>query len=220
MRVLRYFFILIFFFLNFNVYSQNTSVRIALLKYKGGGDWYANPSSLPNLINFCNKNKITNINPEPSTVEVGSLELFSYPFVHLTGHGNIIFSKAEVINLRNYLLAGGFLHVDDNYGLNPYFRREIKKVFPDEELIELPYSHPIYHQVYEFQNGLPKIHEHDGKAAQGFGIIYKGRLVCFYSYDTDLGDGWEDPSVHHDSETKHQQALRMGANILSYCFTN
>ncbi|RUT80061.1 DUF4159 domain-containing protein [Ancylomarina longa] len=220
MRIIRFFPILLLLFMSLQVYSQSSSVRIALLKYNGGGDWYANPSSLPNLIAFCNKNNITNIEHEPATVEVGSPEIFSYPFVHLTGHGNIIFSKEEVVNLRNYLLGGGFLHVDDNYGLNTYFRREIKKVFPNEELIELPYSHPIYHQIYDFPNGLPKIHEHDGKAAQGFGIIYKGRLVCFYSYDTDLGDGWEDPSVHHDPEKKHLQALKMGANILSYCFSN
>lgn len=195
-------------------------MRIALLKYNGGGDWYANPSSLPNLIEFCQHNKIANIYKDPSVVEVGSAELFSYPFVHLTGHGNIIFNNNEVANLRKYLKGGGFLHVDDNYGLNAYFRREIKKVFPDEELIELPFSHPIYHQDYEFSKGLPKIHEHDGKPPQGFGLFYQGRLVCFYTYETDLGDGWEDPGVHKDPEIKHQQALQMGANIISYVFSN
>ena len=200
--------------------SQNTTVRIGLLKYNGGGDWYANPGSLPNLIQFCNKNHIANIQSEPITVEVGSPEIFSLPFIHLTGHGNIVLSNQEVINLRKYLMAGGFLHVDDNYGLNAYFRREIKKVFPNEELVELPFSHPIYHQVYEFPTGLPKIHEHDGKSPQGFGLFYKGRLVCFYSYETDLGDGWEDISVHNNTEEKHSQALKMGANIISFAFSN
>lgn len=200
--------------------SQNTTVRIGLLKYNGGGDWYANPGSLPNLIQFCNENKIANIQAEPVTVEVGSPEIFSIPFLHLTGHGNIVLSNQEVINLRKYLIAGGFLHVDDNYGLNAYFRREIKKVFPNEELVELPYSHPIYHQVYEFPTGLPKIHEHDGKAPQGFGLFYEGRLVCFYTYETDLGDGWEDISVHNNTEEKHEQALKMGANIVSFAFSN
>ncbi|PXX98898.1 hypothetical protein DF185_16110 [Marinifilum breve] len=200
--------------------SQNTTVRIGLLKYNGGGDWYANPGSLPNLIQFCNKNQIANIQTEPITVEVGSPEIFSLPFIHLTGHGNIVLSNQEVINLRKYLMAGGFLHVDDNYGLNAYFRREIKKVFPNEELIELPFSHPIYHQVYEFPTGLPKIHEHDGKSPQGFGLFYKGRLVCFYTYETDLGDGWEDTSVHNDTKEKHLKALKMGANIISFAFSN
>jgi hypothetical protein len=220
MKIYKIIHIAFFLLLSFSSYSQNTSVRIALLKYNGGGDWYANPSSLPNLIEFCQRNKIANIYKDPSVVEVGSSELFSYPFVHLTGHGNIIFNSKEVANLRKYLEGGGFLHVDDNYGLNAYFRREIKKVFPNEELVELPYSHPIYHQVYEFPKGLPKIHEHDGKAPQGFGLFYQGRLVCFYTYETDLGDGWEDPNVHKDTQIKHQQALQMGANIISYVFSN
>ncbi|MGQ1909386.1 DUF4159 domain-containing protein [Marinifilum sp. RC60d5] len=214
--------ILIFLLLFYSVasYTQSSTVRIGLLKYNGGGDWYANPGSLPNLIKFCNDNKIATIQTEASTVEVGSPELFSFPLVHLTGHGNIVLNNQEVINLRKYLTGGGFLHVDDNYGLNAYFRREIKKVFPNQELVELPYSHPIYHQVYNFPNGLPKIHEHDGKAPQGFGIFHKGRLVCFYTYETDLGDGWEDTAVHNDSELKHRKALEMGANILSYSFSN
>ncbi len=202
------------------VAQNNSNMRIALLKYNGGGDWYANPTSLPNLIAFCNNNKITALNPNPATVEVGSNELFNYPFVHLTGHGNIVLSDKEALNLRKYLMAGGFLHVDDNYGLNDYFRREIKKVFPNEKLVELPYSHPIYHQVFEFKTGLPKIHEHDNKPPQGFGLFYKGRLVCFYTYETDLGDGWEDIQVHNDTQEKHQQALKMGANIVAYSFSN
>lgn len=212
--------ILFFLLISLCSFSQNTTVRIGLLKYNGGGDWYANPGSLPNLINFCNRNNIANIYKEANTVEVGSPELFSYPFVHLTGHGNILFNNQEITNLKKYLKGGGFLHVDDNYGLNAYFRREIKKVFPNEDLVELPYSHPIYHQIYDFPNGLPKIHEHDGKAPQGFGIFYKGRLVCFYTYETDLGDGWEDTSVHNDTEINHQNALKMGANIISYVFSN
>ncbi len=210
------------FFLLFSLcsFSQNTTVRIGLLKYNGGGDWYANPGSLSNLIEFCNRNNIASIHKDANIVEVGSPDLFSYPIVHLTGHGNIVLDNQEVSNLRKYLEGGGFLHVDDNYGLNAYFRREIKKVFPNDDLIEVPYSHPIYHQVYEFPTGLPKIHEHDGKAPQGFGIFHKGRLVCFYTYETDLGDGWEDPSVHNDTETNHLKALKMGANIISYAFSN
>ena len=200
--------------------AQNTTIRIGLLKYNGGGDWYANPGSLPNLIEFCNQNQIANILKDPQIVEVGSPEIFSYPIVHITGHGNMVFNNKEVVNLRKYLEGGGFLHVDDNYGLNAYFRREIKKVFPNDELVELPYSHPIYHQTYDFPTGLPKIHEHDGKAAQGFGIFHKGRLVCFYTYECDLGDGWEDPSVHNDTYKNHQKALKMGANIISYAFSN
>jgi len=211
--------IIILFIFNFS-YSQNTSVKIALLKYNGGGDWYANPTSLTNLIKFCNTNIGTNINTEYATVEVGSEDIFNYPFVHLTGHGNIIFSEKETENLRNYLISGGFLHIDDNYGLNQFVRREMKKVFPESEFVELPFSHPIYNQSYNFPNGLPKIHEHDGKPPQGFGIFYEGRLVCFYSYECDLGDGWEDIDVHHDSQETRLKALKMGANIISYVFDN
>ena len=193
--------------------------QIALLKYHGGGDWYANPTSLPNLIKFCNKELHMNLNPAPAEVEVGSLEIFNYPFVHMTGHGNVLFSEQEVKNLRNYLIAGGFLHIDDNYGMDVFVRREMKKVFPELEFVELPHNHSIYHQKFNFPNGLPKIHEHDPKAAQGFGLIYAGRLVCFYSYECDLGDGWEDASVHHDDENTRTMALRMGANIIQYVFT-
>jgi hypothetical protein len=199
--------------------ATKPSVQIALLKYKGGGDWYANPTSLPNLVKFCNKELGTNISENIPTVEVGSSEIFNYPFVHITGHGNIEFSSIEAENLRNYLMAGGFLHISDNYGLDKFIRPQMKKVFPDLSFIELPFSHPIYHQKYNFNNGLPKIHEHDGKLAQGFGIIYQGRLVCFYDYECDLGDGWEDPEVHNDSPQKRMEALKMGANIISYVFT-
>jgi hypothetical protein len=201
-------------------FAQRPAYKIAKLKYGGGGDWYANKTSLPNLIDFVNKNLRMNIAPEEEVVEVGSPELFSYPFVHMTGHGNVVFTDAEVRNLRKYLMSGGFLHIDDNYGLDKFIRLEMKKVFPELSFVELPFNHPIYHQKYNFPNGLPKIHEHDGKPSQGFGLIYEGKLVCFYSYECDLGNGWEDQSVHEDPEEKRQEALRMGANLLYYALTN
>lgn len=207
-----------FIILLFSLTSVAQSVKIGLLKYQGGGDWYANPTSLPNLIQFCNQQINTNINPEPTTVEVGSQDIFNLPFIHMTGHGNVVFNVSEVENLRLYLESGGFLHIDDNYGLDKFVRREMKKVFPELDFIELPFSHPIYHQVYEFNQGLPKIHEHDNLPPQGFGLIYKNRLVCFYTYECDLGDGWEDPEVHNDSNAKHEEALKMGANIISFVF--
>lgn len=202
------------------LWSQETKTKIALLKYNGGGDWYANPTSLPNLIRFCNENLGTDLAKEPATVEPGSRELFNYPYVHMTGHGNIVFSEAEARNLREYLLAGGFLHADDNYGMAEAFRREMKKVFPEEEWVELPWEHPIFHQKYDFAKGLPKIHEHDAKRPQAFGIVKEGRLVALFTVETDLGDGWEDTAVHNDPENKHREALEMGANILSYVFKN
>jgi len=202
----------------FSSFTNVSTVKIGLLKYNGGGDWYANPTSLPNLIKFCNNNLGTNIETDYGTVEAGSSEIFNYPLVHLTGHGNVLFSNQEVINLKNYLLAGGFLHIDDNYGLDEFIRREMKKVFPDQEFIELPFSHPIYHQKYHFNQGLPKVHEHDKKPSQGFGLFHDGRLICFYSYESDLGDGWEDPAVHGDSEQIRRAALEMGANIVSFVF--
>lgn len=199
--------------------ATKPSIQIALLKYRGGGDWYANPTSLPNLVKYCNKELGTNINEDIPTVEVGSNEIFNYPLLHITGHGNIEFSYEEAENIRNYLMAGGFLHISDNYGLDIFLRPQMKKVFPNLDFVELPFSHPIYHQKYNFNNGLPKIHEHDKKPAQGFGIIYQGRLVCFYDYQCDLGDGWEDQEVHNDSPQKRLEALKMGANIISYVFT-
>lgn len=199
-----------------NLYAQQ--VKIAKLKYGGGGDWYANKTSLPNLINFCNKNIGTNLYKEEDIVEVGSPEIYYYPLVHMTGHGNVSFTSAEVQNLRNYLISGGFLHIDDNYGLDKFIRREMKKVFPELEFIELPFTHPIYHQKYHFDKGLPKVHEHDNKPPQGFGLIYQGKLVCFYSYECDLGNGWEDQIVYNDPEPIRQQALMMGANIISFAF--
>lgn len=213
----RFFAVLVILFLFQESFAQE--VKIALLKYNGGGDWYANPSALPNLADFCNKNLSTDINTDVPTVEVGSLDLFNYPFVHMTGHGNVIFSPEEAENLRNYLLAGGFLHVSDNYGMDIYFRRELNKVFPGLELTELPFDHPVYHQKYSFPNGLPKIHEHDDKVPRGLGIIYEGRLVCFYDFECDLGDGWESPEVHNDPIEKRKEALQMGANIIQFVFT-
>ncbi|UTW62612.1 DUF4159 domain-containing protein [bacterium SCSIO 12741] len=199
--------------------ASSQDFQIALLKYNGGGDWYANlETSLPNLIQFCNMTLKTNINPEQAIVEVGSKDLFNYPWIHMTGHGNVVFSSAEASNLRNYLLAGGFLHIDDNYGMDPYIRNQMKQVFPELEFVELPYDHPIYHQKFDFARGLPKIHEHDQKAPKGYGLFYEGRLVCFYSYECDLGDGWEDSSVHNDPEEKRIEALKMGANIIQYSF--
>jgi uncharacterized protein DUF4159 len=199
---------------------EEPSLRLALLKYNGGGDWYANPTSLTNLAEFCNSALGTELNPDYATVEVGSADLFNYPFLHLTGHGNIVFSPAEAENLRNYLIGGGFLHADDNYGIDPYLRVALKQVFPELTLVELPFEHEIYKQKFKFPNGLPKVHEHDGKAPQGFGLIYEGRLVVFYTFECDLGDGWEDPDVHKDPPDVRQKALQMGANIVSYAFKN
>ncbi|SOE19902.1 protein of unknown function [Spirosomataceae bacterium TFI 002] len=213
--------ILLFLAFGFNSLSaQKPSIKIAKVKYGGGGDWYANKTSLPNLISFCNRNLKLNIHPEDDIVEVGSLEMFQYPFVHLTGHGNVVFTNSEAENLRNYLLAGGFLHIDDNYGLDKFIRREMKKVFPELDFLEIPFSHEIYHQKYDFKTGLPKIHEHDNKPPQGFGLFYEGRLVCFYSFECDLGNGWEDQSVYGDTEDARVRALQMGANLVQFAFTN
>jgi hypothetical protein len=199
--------------------SAQPSFKIAKLKYNGGGDWYANKTSLPNLIKFCNNNLKMNIDPEEEIVEIGSPELFSFPFVHMTGHGNVVFSSSEAQNMRDYLIGGGFLHIDDNYGMDKFIRIEIKKVFPELDLVEIPFTHPIYHQKYDFPKGLPKIHEHDNKPPKGYGLIYEGRLVCFYTYETDLGNGWEDQIIYNDPEETRQKALQMGANILSFALT-
>ena len=195
------------------------SYQIAVLKYKGGGDYYANPTSLPNLVAFVNRELKMNVAKETPYVEVGSSELFNYPFVHMTGHGNVVFSSADAENLSLYLRSGGFLHISDNYGLDKYIRKEMKKVFPDAEFVEIPFGHPIYHQKYEFNSGLPKIHEHDNKAPQGLGIFVENRLVVFYDHECDLGDGWEDANVHKDSEAARTKAFQMGANLLQYAFT-
>ena len=200
------------------LFSQN-SYLIAVFKYNGGGDWYANPTSLPNLVEFCNKNINTNMKNEIATVEVGSLDIFNYPFLHMTGHGNVVFSAKEAENLRNYLVAGGFLHIDDNYGMDPFVRSEIKKVFPNNDLVEIPPSHDIFHQTYKFTNGLPKIHEHERNNPQAFGMFMEGKLVLLYTYESDLGDGWEDQEVHNDSQQTRLEALKMGSNILEFIFT-
>lgn len=212
----KFLFILLSFLASSHIHAQ----EIAVLKYKGGGDWYGNPTALPNLISFCNENIHTSIEARPGTVEPGSSDIFKYPLVHMTGHGNVFFSQEDALNLRQYLLGGGFLHIDDNYGMNQYIRRELKKVFPDKELVELPANHPVFSSTYRFPDGLPKIHEHDGKRPQAFGIFQEGRLVCLFTYESDLGDGWENEQVHNDPEEVRLKALQMGANIIQYVFEN
>ena len=202
------------------VFNLGFSQDIAVLKYSGGGDWYANPTSLPNLVKFCNQNINTKLNTKVNSVDVGSAELFLYPFVHMTGHGNVVFSNNDVQNLRNYLNAGGFLHIDDNYGMDEYIRKEIKKLYPDNALIEIPKTHPIFQAPYSFPNGLPKIHEHDNKQPMAYGIFIENRLALLYTFECDLGDGWESPEVHNDPLTIREKALKMGANILNYVFSN
>lgn len=202
------------------VHSLVGAQEIALLKYNGGGDWYANPTSLPNLIRFCNQTIQTKIKQKPSSVEPGSSELFSYPFVHMTGHGNVVFNDNEVKNLRAYLTSGGFLHIDDNYGMDKYIRKEIKKIFPNNELIEIPSTHKIFQGPFSFPNGLPKIHEHEKQKPQAFGIFIEGRLALVYTFETDLGDGWEDEEVHNNPKDVREKALKMGANLVHYVFTN
>lgn len=206
----------IFIFLTTCIYAQ----QIGVLKYNGGGDWYSNPTSLPNLIKFANRNSKTSINSNIATVSPDSDDIYNYPIVFLTGHGNVYFSQKDVENLKNYLISGGFLHISDNYGLDKYIRREIKKIFPKADFKEIPKDHPIYHQTFSFPNGLPKIHEHDKKAPQGFGIFHEGRLVVFYDYESDLSDGWEDKVIHNNPEEIRIKALKMGANIIEYSFKN
>lgn len=209
-------FLILFSFFFLSVHAQ----EIALLKYGGGGDWYVNPTSLPNLIKFCNAEIGTKIAEKPVTVTPGSVELFDYPFTHMTGHGNVYFNEDEVENLRNYLISGGFLHIDDNYGMDQYVRKEIQKLFPNKELKELPANHPIFHSFFKFPKGLPKIHEHDGLPPQAFGIYEEDRLVLLYTYESDLGNGWENPEVHNDPPEVRLKALQMGANIIKYIFEN
>jgi len=194
------------------------TLKMGLLKYNGGGDWYANPTALPNLAAFCNAQLGTDFDTEYEEVEVGSVELYNFAFVHMTGHGNVVFSDAEAENLRNYLLGGGFLHIDDNYGMDPYVRVAMKKVFPEQEFVELPFEHEVFRQKFEFENGLPKVHKHDDKPAQAFGLFHEGRMVCLYSFESDLGDGWEDEDVHNDPEPIRRRALQMGANIIQFAF--
>lgn len=208
--------LILFSLFNLGLFAQ----EIALLKYGGGGDWYVNPTSLPNLIQFCNAEIGTKIAEKPVTVTPGSVELFDYPFVHMTGHGNVYFDANEVENLRNYLTSGGFLHIDDNYGMDRYVRKEIQKLFPNKEMKELPADHPIFHAFFKFPNGLPKIHEHDGLPPQAFGIYEEDRLVLLYTYESDLGNGWENQEVHNDPPEVRLKALQMGANIIKYIFEN
>lgn len=212
-------FLLLLFF-TFLLSNSINAQEIAVLKYNGGGDWYANPTSLPNLIKFSNQNINTKIAEKPQTVETSSLEIFQYPFVHMTGHGNVFFTPEDVSNLRNYLLSGGFLHIDDNYGMDTYLRPELQKLFPEKELVELPASHPIFTYHFKFPKGLPKIHEHDNKPPQAFGIFEDDRLILLYTYETDLGNGWENPEVHSNPEEVRQKALQMGANIVKFAFEN
>lgn len=210
----------VFFLLLILPFYTVTSQEIALLQYGGGGDWYSNPTSLPNLISFCNQQIHTTIQPKPETVTPRSIDLFDYPLVHMTGHGNVFFSSEEAENLRNYLLSGGFLHIDDNYGMDQYLRKELAKIFPNKELKELPGNHPIFSTAFKFPNGIPKIHEHDSKKPQAFGIYEEGRLIILYTFETDLGDGWESPEVHNDPPEVRLKALQMGANIVKYVFEN
>ena len=207
---------LLFIFLKFSTNAQD----VAILKYNGGGDWYSNPTAIPNLVEFANTNIKTNISKNPQTVAVGNQDIFNFPMVFMTGHGNVYFSDEEAENLRNYLISGGFLHISDNYGLDKFIRKEIQKVFPKLEFKEIPSNHPIYNQTFKFPNGIPKIHEHDKKPAQGFGIFYESRLVVFYDYETDLSDGWEDGIIHNNSKSIREKALKMGANIIEYAFKN
>ena len=208
--------LLIFLFLSNFINAQ----QIGVLKYDGGGDWYANPTALPNLIQFANQNCKTAIHKNIVTIKTSDEDIFNYPILFMTGHGNVFFSKNDILNLRKYLISGGFLHVSDNYGLDTYIRRELKKVFPKLELQEIPKNHPIYHQTFSFSNGLPKIHEHDKKPPQAFGLFYENRLVVFYDYESDLSDGWEDAEVHNNPKETRLKALKMGANIIEYAFKN
>lgn len=194
--------------------------EIAVLKYKGGGDWYANPTALPNLIAYCNTTINTKINFQPQTVEPDSPDIFQFPFIHMTGHGNVFFDENDIENLRNYLVSGGFLHIDDNYGMQPYLLKALKKVFPNKELVELPKTHPIFGSAFKFPDGLPKIHEHDGKRPQAFGLFDNDRLILLFTYESDLGNGWEDEEVHNDPFEVREKALKMGANIIKYAFEN
>ena len=211
--------LILLFLLLFTVGIVNAQ-EIAVLRYGGGGDWYSNPTALTNLIKFCNEQINTTLNEKPETVTPDNVDLFNYPFIHMTGHGNVFFTNDEAKNLRDYLVSGGFLHIDDNYGMDEYLRKELVKIFPNIELKELPGNHPIFNYHFKFPEGLPKIHEHDNARSQAFGITYEGRLVLLYTYESDLGDGWENPEIHNDPEEVRLKALRMGANIVKYAFEN
>jgi hypothetical protein len=201
-------------------FAQNDgSFEIARVQYRGGGDWYNDPSSLSNLIGYVNRQVPISINSDYKDVALGSSDIHNYPFLYLTGHGTITANNSEVGNLRKYLENGGFLYVDDDYGLDKHIRDLISRVFPDEEFIELPFNHPIYNQVFPFENGLPKIHEHDNQAPRGYGLFYEGKLVMFYTFESNLGDGWADAEVHNNPPEKRDEALKMGVNILVYALT-
>jgi hypothetical protein len=195
-------------------------LTIARLQYDGGGDWYANPSSLPNLLAAIRERTSLPVEKSEARITIMDEKLWDFPFLHMTGHGNVKLSDAEVVRLREYLLRGGFLHADDNYGMDESFRRELKRVFPDRELVDVPLAHPIYHAVYDLPKGLPKVHEHDGKPARGFGIFIGDRLAVYYSYSSDLGNGWEDPETYHDPVALHEAALKMGINLFVYAVTS
>jgi hypothetical protein len=206
--------------LTFSFLLTTNAQDVAILKYSGGGDWYANPTAIPNLVAFANQNIKTNISKNPQNIAITSEDIYNFPMLFMTGHGNVYFSDEEATNLKNYLISGGFLHISDNYGLDNFIRRELKKVFPNLELKEIPTSHKIYNQTFKFPEGMPKIHEHDKKPAQGFGLFHQGRLVVFYDYETDLSDGWEDEIIHSNPKSVREKALKMGANIIEYAFTN
>ena len=200
--------------------QDNYTAQIARIKYGGGGDWYSDDKSLIELLRFAKSNTLLDLAPREEIVELSSDKLFSFPYLYLTGHGNVRFSDLEAERLRRYLEGGGFLHIDDNYGLDRHIRREMKKVFPDKEFIELPFDHSIFKNHFTFTQGLPKIHEHDNKPPQGFGLFEGDRLIVFYSYESDLGDGWEPEEVHNVPPQKRLAALRMGVNILTYAMMN
>lgn len=204
-------------FLGLNICASQT---IAVLKYDGGGDWYSNPTALKNLIQFCNTNIETAIDNKPKYIEARSTAIFEYPFIHMTGHGNVVFSESESKNLRMYLLSGGFLHIDDNYGMKPYAMEAIKNIFPEKKMTEIPLSHPIYNNMYPFPEGLPKIHEHNGLAPKALGYFHERKLILLFTQESDLGDGWEDANVHNDPKDIRLKALKMGANIIKYAFEN
>ncbi|SFZ81471.1 conserved protein of unknown function [Tenacibaculum maritimum NCIMB 2154] len=212
----NFLFLISFLLLSFFSFSQ----QVAILKYHGGGDWYANPTALPNLIEFSNQYAHTKINKTILTITPDSEDLYNCPILFMTGHGNVFFSDEDLQNLKMYLMSGGFLHISDNYGLDKHIRRELKKLFPMLSLQEIPKEHPIYHQTFSFPKGMPKIHEHDKKPPQGFGLFYEGRLIVFYDYESDLSDGWEDSEVHHNPKHVRQKALQMGSNIIEYAFKN
>jgi hypothetical protein len=211
--------LIVFFVSVLGLFAQNSTMKMALVKYNGGGDWYSVVDALQNVVKFSNQNLNTNFNIDYATVDVGSAEVFNYPLLFLTGHGNIILNDQEAENLRNYLIAGGFLFIDDDFGIDPFIRPVLKKIFPQLELKEVPFNHPIYHQKYDFPKGLPKVHKHNDKAPQGLGLFYEGRMVCFYAFESNISDGWESPEVHNDGPEIRQASLKMGANIIQFAFT-